>query len=247
MQDFHKQYNENGFVIIPSLIPQKSIDKIFNQIDTLLTEALQNQDINLNQYPSVEDKFILLKNEYPDMKSHVYDLMKLLDSVQHVANYPRIIEIIQSITKTPLFVDNVLIRPDDFSNDRQRQFHQEGLGQISYDAVNFWAPLIDVNETTGSIQFIPKSHQQGYVDHQFYQKGNNCYHGIAEALIEQGSQTIAHMNKGDVLLFHPCLFHASAPMLKDIGMRWTLIARYSGFNNVPYLQDKNAPMRTEQK
>lgn len=239
-------YNQHGFVILKSFIPQDSITKIFTQLDVLLTEVLNQQHIDISQFNSVDQKYLYLKQHHPTLKAHAYDLMKLLDSVQATANLQPIIDAITSITQTPLFVDNVLIRPDDFSNDRLRHVHQEGLGQISESAVNLWAPLTDVNELKGSIKFIPGSHTQGYVKHQFYETESGRYHGVAEEFLDNTNETIACMEKGDVLLFHPCLFHASAPMLENLNMRWTLIARYSGFNNVPYIKDTNAPLRTEQ-
>lgn len=245
MNDAIEKFHEFGYAVLPKIISPEKIDRIFSELDTLMAMAIQNKGDAPEKFPGVDAKYTYLKENYPTMKSHVYDLMKHLDAVQSVANQSDIIAFLHKLATTPVLVDNILIRMDDKSNDRLRPYHQEGLGQISYKSYNLWIPLRDVNLATGTMKFIPKTHQQGYVPHKFYENFGN-YHGICEEYIDESKVEHAILQRGDALFFHPCLFHGSAPMTKDTGMRWTLIARYNSLFEVPYLSQDDAPKHIPQ-
>lgn len=244
--DLIEEFNRNGYVVLPNAVPKERIEEIFRQLNALMDETIRNQDADPSRFATTDQKFLYLKEHHPKMKSHAYDLMKHLDAVQALANQAEIIALLRELARTPVLVDHVLIRMDDSSNDRMRPLHQEGLGQISYESFNLWVPLVDVNANTGTMRFIPKSHLEGYVSHRFYEEFNN-YHGVCEEAVKPGmKEELACLKKGDALIFHPCLFHGTAPMKVHKYMRWTLIARYNSLKEIPYLKSELAPMHIPQ-
>jgi hypothetical protein len=244
MENAINELKENGFVVFPALVPEDMIQGVFQQIDDLLNEALVQQNVVLGDFKNIDEKYLYLKNHFPVIKSHVYDLIKLLDSVLAISNLPQIIEFIKAIFSGPLLVDHPQIRVDDNSNDRLLPFHQEGVGQISSKCITVWAPMMDLRPENGALRYIPKSHLQGYVKYRFYPELNN-YHGIREEYIDESKIKYACLKKGDVMIFDPCLFHGSTPN-KTEETRWTFVTRFNSVEGVDYLNDENAPMRIEQ-
>lgn len=240
-----QKFHEEGYVILPAVLSEKDISQIFSQIDFLLSRALELKGDKDFQLGDASEKYLRLKERYPNQKSRAYDLMKHLDAVRYVANKVELTAVIRELTETPVLVDHTLVRIDDFSNDRVRPLHQEGLGQISLFSLTAWIPLVDVDLDTGTIKFVPGTHKQDYVEHRFYEEMGG-YHGVVEKFLEAVKPEAGIMKAGDALIFHPCLFHGSYPMRVDKGLRWTLISRYNSLKDIPYLESESAPKHTEQ-
>lgn len=245
MPESHKKFHDEGFCMIKNLLSKREIDAILQQFESLLDEVCEHVTNKPAPSLSLNQKYLHLKTHHPEMKSHVYDLMKYVDRVQAVAFKNQLLDMVKSVIGETVLINNISVRVDDASNDRELPLHQEGLGQISLQGVNVWIPLVDVNEQTGTLKYVPKSHLKGYVPHKFYADKNN-YHGIREEYLSDINIQYASLNKGDSLLFHPCLFHGSAMMQHSEGLRWTLVLRFSDIKNVPYLQQEDQPLRTKQ-
>lgn len=248
MTDTIEFFKTNGYAILPAVIPPKQIDAIFEQINFLLDEVLTLHSVNFSKLNTVEEKYLLLKNHHPQLKGRVYDLLRFLDTVNTVANQERLVSFIKEINQTPVLIDNIRIRIDDITNDRAFPLHQEGLGQISAKCLTAWIPLHDITDETGGLLIVPGTHQKGFIRHQFYNI-HDGYHGVAEDLIKDVKPISVKIKKGDLLVFHPCLFHGTAHMKSKNPnqIRWTLVARYNGLKDVPYLSSMEAPLRIEQR
>ncbi|MBC8555279.1 MAG: phytanoyl-CoA dioxygenase family protein [Candidatus Brocadiales bacterium] len=244
MEKAINELKENGFVIFPALVPEDMIQKVFQQIEDLLDEALTQQNIKPGGFKNIDEKYLYLKNKFPIIKSHVYDLVKHLDSVLAISNLPQITEFIKTVFSGPLLVDHPQVRADDNSNDRLLPFHQEGVGQISSECITVWVPMMDLRQENGALRYIPKSHLQGFVKYRFYPELSN-YHGIREEYVDESKIEYACLKKGDALVFGPCLFHGSTPN-KTEEIRWTYVTRFNSVKGVSYIADENAPMRIEQ-
>lgn len=229
------------------MLSQETVGSILGEIEAILNEGLANQSVDTGQFKSLNEKYLFLKERFPKIKSHAYDLMKKLNGPNQVANSAELTGFAREIFKAPVLVDNVAIKIDDASNDQFCPYHQEVFGQISHSNLNVWIPLVDVNRDTGTLKYVPDSHQKGYAPHCFYPEHRN-YHGIRAEALAGAKEALVEANRGDVVVFHPSLFHGSSPMVSAPSpfIRWTLIVRYNSVRNVPYLTKEDAPMRIEQ-
>jgi ectoine hydroxylase-related dioxygenase (phytanoyl-CoA dioxygenase family) len=156
---------------------------------------------------------------------------------------PRLLNLMRLILGKNILLDFTQVRIDDSQNDRLLPFHQEMFGQMSRTCLTAWAALRDVTVEGGALRILPGSHKKGFVPHRFYPEFNN-YHGVAETV---PADKVIHLtaSAGDIVVFHPLLFHASSPNQLD-QIRWTFITRYNPIAELPYLEDENAPKHIPQ-
>mgnify|MGYP003956574055 CR=1 FL=1 len=238
MQNIKNEFEENGFFVAKSLIPDKLISAIFDQIGQLLDEALQLKKVDLSAFQNVDEKYMYLKRHYPKIKSHVYDLIKHLDGVRTVSTLPALLQIIKGLTNSSLLLDGTQLRINDGDNDGLIPFHQEIKNTFSDQCIAAWIPLVDLTIEKGALRFVPKSHKQGYVTHSQI----DGYPAMDETYIDPSKIEYACLNKGDALIFHRHLYHASNPN-QSTQIRWTFITRYNPFYEIPYLEEETAPIR----
>ncbi len=101
-------------------------------------------------------------------------------------------------------------------------WHQDRPYWGGVEKYSLWVALDDCTINNGCLRIIPGTHKQGEWQHDKHQemKFGNRLAEVDESLAED-----VLLNKGDALLFHDCLVHASHPNLsgKD---RWSMIATY---------------------
>lgn len=131
-----------------------------------------------------------------------------------------------------------------------RNWHQDGYLNPAptgdfYAAV--WIALDDIHPDAGVFQFVPGSHRWHRITHEKIAKvvdvddprwptlTEDVLTPLVDAEIKaRGAQVVDYQpNRGDVLLWHPRLYHrGSTPLVKD-AYRPALIAHYSGINHRP--------------
>lgn len=237
--EIQHHFDTNGFYIAKSLIPEAMIANIFSQIEDLLDEALRLHHIDPKEFAGVDEKYSCLKNHHPQIKSHVYDLIKSLSSVHAVANFPPLLKIIENLTGSSLLLDGTQLRINDSDNDGLIPFHQEINNTYSNQCITTWIPLVDLTKVeNGALRFVPQSHKQGYIKHSQV----NGYPAMDETCIDPSKIEHACLSRGDALIFHRHLFHASGAN-NSSQTRWTFITRYSPLQEIPYLENGQAPLR----
>jgi len=104
-----------------------------------------------------------------------------------------------------------LIKPAGF--DEEMPLHQDWTFTFEnrYSPVTMWIPLQDVDAQSGALFVLPKSH---LVLENFRSLSYDSARIDRESLPE-GSVTPVHADRGDVLLFHPAVFHGSFPNLRS--------------------------------
>ena len=144
--NYLKNFNEQGFVIIKNFLSEKEIADIFYDLKSMIDEII-TKNINFKDLKDLDKKYLELKKKNPLLKSHFYDLISRLESVQRVFFKPQIIKFINSVLESPVIIDGIQMRIDDPSNDRMLPMHQE-RGQISHRTLTAWCPLIDITESS---------------------------------------------------------------------------------------------------
>jgi len=234
---------ENGFAILRDVVKAQEIENIFKQIKSVLlyvSSSVEKIENNCNQ--DLDQLYYKLKQDYPKLKSKAYDLIQHLDGAYKISANEKLLDFMQDLAQTPLLMDYVSIRIDDINNDRLLPFHQEFYGQISTDCYTAWVPLQDITEKSGGLRVVPGSHKLGAVKHRFY----GDYHGVREEYLKDAKPLNLSLKRGDVLIFHPNLFHASTPAHENQPIRWTMVTRYNPLKNIPYIENEKNSLRIEQ-
>jgi len=98
-----------------------------------------------------------------------------------------------------------------------------------------WAALQDIDQRNGCLQVVPGSHKTELLLHG-YPKDlvNKAYHGILGLNVEQLPLVDVPMQAGDVVFFHPLLFHGSGPNFSSISRR-AISCHYAGTDFCKYI------------
>ncbi|MGE4220037.1 MAG: phytanoyl-CoA dioxygenase family protein [Alphaproteobacteria bacterium] len=233
------EIQENGFAIIRGAFSKDAIGQIFADIAQMLDIALRSAGIEPDKQASVDEKYLRLKDGAPRLKGHAYDLLGRLDSVQRAIWSSPISQVGRTLYSTPLLLGPVQIRIDDSSNDRLLPMHQE-LEQISLLSINFWLPLVDVAPGAGTLRIVPGSHRRGLRPHVRLAELAHYFSLDPAEYAGETTETLT-MSAGDLLLFHPFLFHGS-DRNSGTHIRWTLVSRLTELNTCPYLRSADAPL-----
>jgi hypothetical protein len=236
-----REVTERGFTIISRLLTPAALTRVFAQINAVFDVALDSIGRGDMKRLDAGEKYLFLQDNAPALKSHCYDILGMLESVRTVAVDPRLIELGQRLFKTPVVPDLTQVRIDAPDNKVMQPVHQE-LGQLSLTNMTLWMPLVDLDEVMGGLLVVEGSNRRGLrrhvkLDHPAMNKKVSA---LAEEEYLNDTMTRLEMRAGDGLVFHPHLFHASAPNLGK-RIRWTIVSRYNDLNRLQYIRDPNAP------
>jgi phytanoyl-CoA hydroxylase len=231
------EFRENGFTVRKGLLSKERIASMFADISAIFDQALSGQGENPADYPSVDEKYLVLKEKYPALKAHCYDLIHSLDAIVTALSHDEVVAFGRQVYDTPLLAGPMQMRIDDPSDDRLLPWHQE-LEQFSLRTLNCWLPLRDVNAEVGTLAVVPGSHKEGLVDHHLVEIPHT-YWSLPSEVIDDDKVIMVDLEAGDALLFDPFLFHGSMENPSN-QIRWTMVVRWSEITHVPYLKDANA-------
>ena len=79
-----KEFKENGYTIIKNFLNPKEIKNIKMQMNDVLSTQLSYHRIKFGKKMSVDDKYFLLKNKKPKLKSHFWDIMRISESLNSI-------------------------------------------------------------------------------------------------------------------------------------------------------------------
>lgn len=242
-------FKENGYIIIKKFLSKKEIKNIFSQLNNMINISLA--DISKKKFNNLDEKYLFLLKKNKKLKSHYYDLTKLLDEVVRLSVSNKFIKVGKKLldSKT-ILVDSPQIRADHKFDRRFLPQHQE-LNQISKDVINFWIPLVNVNKKGGGLFFRPKTHKLGHIKFK-----NSAMSATADSKKRQETvdkifsdpslkkykSIYPKLNAGDAVIFQTFIFHGTTPnKLKRI--RWTYVSRFNSIKKVPYLKKTNSSLR----
>ena len=119
IEKYLNEFKEQGYTTIPNLVPQKKIEQIFHQIESILDFVIDFHKIKISLDVGVDEKYMALKSQNPIICSHVYDLIKVMSSIQETIFSSKLIKFIEYILGTStIFSDDTQIRIDDNTDNR---------------------------------------------------------------------------------------------------------------------------------
>ncbi len=243
------KFNEYGYIIIKKFLKQKEIKRIFNQMDEMIDIPIKS--LSEKQFKTFDQKYLFLLRKNKILKSHFYDLTKLLEGIVNLAVSKKFVDIGKQLLKSnTIIVDTPQIRADHKSDKRFLPQHQE-LNQISKDVINFWVPLVNVNKKGGGIFLRPKSHKLGHLkfknsdmsatsDSKKRQKTVDKI--FSSKKLKKYKSIYPTLKAGDAVIFHTFIFHGTTPN-KLNRVRWTYVSRFNSIKKTPYLKKVKSTLR----
>lgn len=254
LKQIKDNFFKNGFVVLKKFYTKKEIFKVLNCVSNIISIAMRENKIKFkikhtsDLQHELDKKYLFIKNKKPKLKSDIYNQLKKLDKLNHLFSNNKILSVINYVLDSESIIDNIQIRIDDRSNDRNLDLHQE-LDQKSLKNITVWLPFKKLSKSkSGGIKIIPKSHKLRFIEHETKTTKNMKYLGISKKTLSEKKlkAKIIKINSGDLLLFHPLLIHGSAQN-KSKNIRWTGIARYNSFNYLRLFMDGKENFTGEKK
>ena len=247
-----KNFEKDGFVVVPKFLDKSKIKKIFSQLNELINVSINSIDPNLKKKLTLDEKYLFLKKKKPKLKSHFYDTITFLDGVNEISKSKKIINIAKKLLKEKaVFVGHPQIRVDHVKDPYWLPQHQE-LGQMSTKLVLFYIPLVSLNNNSGGLFVRPKTHKLAFVPYEGHDNEGRAYgpgrQKIVDKLFSKPSLSkykshYIKLNAGDAVIFHNYLFHGTLPNLNKKKIRWVYLVRFNSMKKTLYLKKSNSKLR----
>ena len=246
IEEYKKQFQTDGFVIIPDLIPLEQINIIYEAIFRLLQKfAPERAEKCTGEKPwfglKFHDELINLKESEPKIFSKLYDSLQTHSIIQRIGNSENILQVASKLLKKPnedlpwinLSNTPVLFRMDEpKKNSHTLDWHQE---QVSYDqnddgnnGLVVWIPLQDVNKIDGTLDVCIGSHKEGFLQPTHagtYGNIQNTKKFLSDDVAKNYEQKSVDMKMGDALFVSMLVLHKSGNMDYANRLRFTVTMR----------------------
>lgn len=223
-------YKENGYIIFSDLINSDELDEI--KIDILKIFQLRfnelgelTEDILVRNY----DK----KEMWRECASKMWDIFGVL----RIASQHEVMAVLKNLDlENPIIATRPEVRtdmPKDFNY--MQPWHQDwNYGRTSLNSVTLWIPLVDVNESNGTVQIIPKTHKLGILNYE--ELSNPRRYEINIDALPKGEVINVELKKGECVLFSQMLVHRSGINSSD-KPRLTFQGRFADLSDKTYIKN----------
>ena len=211
-----KEYNRNGFVVIPNLLPESLIDRTRNDA----AEKAFNPD-----FPIATQRD----------ERRVQDFWKVSEASKELACYPQLLEILE------LFYgrEPIPFQTLNFKFGSQQRAHSDTIHFSSLPArymCGVWVALEDITEENGPVFYYPGSHR--LPEYDFSQIRNEAitpsysdyvqYEDFIEKIVAvnkfEKKKFLA--KKGDLLIWSSNIIHGGSLVTKEGATRWSQVTHY---------------------
>jgi ectoine hydroxylase-related dioxygenase (phytanoyl-CoA dioxygenase family) len=245
--NFKTELNKKGYVIVNTSSLSKSLDKLENDLKTLITNVLKvNFKIKKNLSTSLPE----LINDLS--KNDLLSYFKLIKSAEHLNSlyelysHQEITRIVKKIfghnqTLMPV-VPRLHVMGCELNKKIQKKggysatpIHQDWYPlQSSINTITLWFPITDVGTENYPLEIIPGSHKYGPIKASKHDFGH-------EILKENLSNKIQNfekifLKKGEILLFNMFLIHRTSIHFENDLPRVACGMRFSDINEETYVK-----------
>ena len=206
-QEQIKAYDEDGYILLPSLFSQQEAALMKSRLPALY---------QMSRDEVVKEKSGAVRTVFA---AHTFD-----DVFARVARHPRLIEPARQLLDSDVYMHQFKINAKAAFNGDIWQWHQDfgtwhqDDGMPEARAMNVAIFLDEVNEFNGPLMFIPRSHKMGRLEAS-HDRSTTSYplwtldNAKVAELVEQGGIVAPKGVAGTVLIFQSTLVHASSPNL----------------------------------
>jgi len=221
-------YREKGYVVVPNLIEQPSLDTWVNRLSDIVEQRVEpSKGMLVMKDVMVAKGSVTPTNRMEAIaKIQDYEQDPVLDSY---TTHPAILNCVESIIGNDVQTIHTMLINKPPNVDGRHPLHQDLLYfpfRPADKIVASWTALEPVTRENGCLVVLPKSHHGDLLKH-----GNpdweNLNAGYFGAQGVQGEERVhLEMNSGDTVFFHPVLIHGSGRN-RTQGYRRAISAHYS--------------------
>ncbi len=198
-------YDEQGYVLIPNVIPPDELEAVDREIDRLLEEIIAQRRAQ-GQTQWENDR---------DASGSILQLGMRSPVCQQMAEDARVLDLVEAVVKPGIAIYSVkLIAKPPFSQI-PCHWHQDDAYYVqasqSETRMSVWIPLQDAHERYGCLWVVPGSHLWGLQEHARKDYGL-CSYSMDDAKIQAilDEQAIpVPVPAGSAVLFSALLWHGS--------------------------------------
>ncbi|XP_064107739.1 phytanoyl-CoA dioxygenase, peroxisomal-like [Macrobrachium nipponense] len=205
-------YEENGFLVIPNLVPHVLIDKwrdrfldlVEGRVDT--AGMTKMKDIALKDKKNVAAERVVNK-----LQDFVWD-----EVLSEHCLLPQVLDYVECFTGPNIMAMHTMLinkPPDPGTRTSRHPLHQD-LHYFPFRPANrivcAWTAMEKINNDNGCLFVLPGSHKGKLEQHEYpeWEDGvNKMYHGVRG--FDDEPKAMLCMEKGDTVFFHPILLHGS--------------------------------------
>lgn len=184
-----RDYDENGFVVIPDVFPREELQEMDKEISRLDQE--------------IKDKIT---------EGWIHQLGNRSEKTRQFAQDERILHLIEDIVKPGIAIYSAKLTAKlPHSNDLCR-WHQDDAYYNRYSKsetrMSVWVPLQDASEQNGCLWVVPGSHKRGLQAHTT-KKGESCPLSFNEEDHDYSDAIPVPVKAGSIVLFSALTWHSS--------------------------------------
>lgn len=234
-----KQFEQNGFVCVHNVFTSE-INEIRNSMIDVFQEYTNDKSKSFNQL-----LFDLFNEDFDGYHGCANACQRILELTRLSAS-KKMQNILKDLgLRKPIVNTRPLVS---FSSSRLAKHetywkvpaHQDWYSmQGSINAITCWAPLIDVSNDMGPIEFSPGTHKNGPVDHDDIK--------VPLILLDNFEYVSVKLNAGDAVFFSPFTVHRSGNNKTKDQIRWSVHMRYDDAEEATFINRKYPYHRVDKR
>jgi len=205
-------YEENGFLVIPNLVPHDKIDNWKVRFLDLVEGRANTggmtkmKDVTLKNMKNVSGERVVNK-----IQDFVWD-----EILSEHCQIPQVLDYVECFTGSNIMAMHTMLinkPPDPGTRSSRHPMHQD-LHYFPFRPANrivcAWTAMEKIDTNNGCLFVVPGSHKGQLEPHEYpeWENGvNKGYHGVKG--MDHLPKSMLCMEKGDTVFFHPILLHGS--------------------------------------
>ncbi|XP_063958296.1 phytanoyl-CoA dioxygenase, peroxisomal-like [Lytechinus pictus] len=225
-----KSYQDNGFLVIPKLVPHHKIDMYRKEFDKICEGQKRLRSMTIM-------KDVALRTANGERAINKLQDFQDNEVLFSYCCLPEILQYVECFTGPDIMAMHTMLinkPPDPGSKTSRHPMHQD-LHYFPFrpaeSIVCSWTAMEKVHRQNGCLVVVPGSHKGQLMSHDYpkWEGGvNKMYHGILD-FDESAPRVHLEMEKGDTVFFHPLLLHGSGAN-KTNGFRKAISCHYASSN-----------------
>ena len=247
------EFNTNGVVVIRSFYDiETEIKPVLKAIYDIIALIAKRAGLNIERQPFALDTFdsgFLQLIEFDrNLGGVIYDAVKQIPAFLRITSSEKHERLFKQIYMTDCAAvshGGMGIRIDiPYENRYRAPWHQEYLNQLrSRQGVVFWAPLLDITQELGPVEFCLRSHEHGVFPVRMHDPNFPDKTGAYAMVIDNEQETVNRfihssplLSRGDLGLAHWFVLHKSGINRSDRA-RWSMQMRYFNFEEITGIEN----------
>lgn len=217
-----KQFDENGYLVVPDLLTPHQLDELKQMVDAVLDGTIQPEpgkgldDFELQYEPAAIGSAVIPRRDQVLVAFHLCHSHPFF--WDH-ATRPEIVDVVESLLgeHVKLYTDQMFVKPAHHGSEVP--FHQDHAywTQVEpYRMISCWVALDDATVENGCVRMLPGTHHQLLPHREF--AGNQRY-GLLEEDVDVSGEIAVEIKAGSAMFHHSLTVHRSFPNRSDHGRR----------------------------